>query len=398
MQATRWIRTVVCAGVVAAIVGSNVWAAEWSFEPSFSARGEYNDNLTLTTLPHDPVWGVWLIPDLKVKGAIENMDIKTGASADFVSYRGGKDVNFTNLHFPLLARYRSEKDTLTLDTSFVRDNTLIGELQQTGVVVSFTQRNRLVVAPSWTHALTEKLAFQGGYQFNDVTYEDGAQFNLFNYTLQAGNAGLSYSLTERDTLQGMAHYVDFTVPQTQLHSSYYGFHLTLTHAFSESLSATISGGVRTIVSESSSVSPPETDRTTVGLFSGSVEKKFERGLVRLEAAREINPSGLGLLLQTDRASLRAEQDVTERLNAAFYASIYWTQSVVTRDNASTFPDNRYYRIEPRLSYRLTEHWTVSGSYSYSSRDIAIPDNLQRASANATYLMLTYHPPKFSVSR
>ena len=168
--------------------------------------------------------------------------------------------------------------------------------------MSFTQRNRLVVAPSWTHALTEKLAFQGGYQFNDVTYEDGAQFNLFNYTLHAGNAGLSYSLTERDILQGMAHYVDFTVPQTQLHSSYYGFHLTLTHAFSESLSATSLWRRANDRLGITSVSPPETDRTTVGLFSGSVEKKFERGLVRLEAAREINPSGLGLLLQTDRAS------------------------------------------------------------------------------------------------
>jgi hypothetical protein len=387
-----------CAGFLAVAIATHTWAAEWSFEPAFSARGEYNDNLTLTALPHDATWGAWLSPDLKVKGATETMDIKTGASADFVSYRGGKDTNFTNLYFPLLARYHSEKDVLMLDTSFVRDNTLIGELQQTGVVVSFTQRNRLVVAPSWSHALTEKLAFQGGYQFNDVTYEDGMRFNLFNYTLHAGNAGLSYSLTERDTIQGMAHYVDFTVPQAQLHSSYYGVHLTLTHAFSESLSATVSGGVRRIVSESSSVSPPETDRSTVGLFSGSVEKKFETGLVRLEAAREINPSGLGLLLQTDRVSLRTEKEVTERLTAAFYASIYWTQSVVTRDNARTFPDNRYFRIEPRLSYRLTEHWIVSGSYSYSYRDIALPDNLQRASANATYLMLTYRPLKLSVSR
>jgi hypothetical protein len=398
MHETRWITTVISAGFLAVAIAGNTWSAEWSFEPSFSARGEYNDNLTLTSLPHDAVWGGWLTPDLKVKGATEHMDIKTGATADFVSYRGGKDTNFTNLNFPLLAHYRSEKDTLMLDTSFVRDNTLIGELQQTGVVVSFTQRNRLVVAPAWTHALTETLAFQGSYQFNDVTYEDGLQFNLFNYTLHAGNAGLSYSLTERDTIQGMAQYVDFTVPQAQLHSTYYGLHLTLTHAFSESLSATVSGGGRTIMSESSTVSPPATDRTTVGLFSASVEKTFERGLVRVEAAREINPSGLGLLLQTDRVSLRTKWDVTERLNAAFNASMYWTQSVVTRENTRTFPDNRYFRIEPLLSYRLTEHWMVSGSYSYSYRDIALPGDLQRASANATYLMLTYHPLKFAVSR
>lgn len=392
------MKTVVRAGFLAIAFAGNGWSAEWSFEPSFSARGEYNDNLTLSALPHDAVWGAWLTPDLKVKGATETMDIKTGAAADFVSYRGGKDTNFTNLNFPLLARYHSEQDALMLDTSFVRDNTLIGELQQTGVVVSFTQRNRLVVAPSWTHALTEKLAFQGGYQFNDVTYEDGVQFNLFNYTLHAGNAGLSYNLTERDTLLGMGHYVDFTVPQAQLHSTYYGFHLTLTHAFSESFTASASGGFRTISSESSTVTPPATDRTSVGLFSASVEKKFERGLLRLEGAREINPSGLGLLLQTDRASLRAERDVTERLTAAFYGSIYWTQSVATRDNTRTFPDNRYFRIEPRLSYRVTERWTVSGSYSYSYRDIAVPGDLQRASANATYLMVTYHPLKLSVSR
>lgn len=398
MLGSRWIKV---AGLVGSLIMADVgitWSAEWSFEPALSTRGEYNSNLTLTPLQHDAVWGYWITPDLKVQGAIERFELKTGATANFVSYFGDKNVSFTNLNFPITSRYRTERDVFGLDGSYVRDNTLLGELQQTGVVLGFTQRNLLTVNPTWTRTLTEKLSFLAGYQYNHATYEDGVRFGLFDYEAHAGNAGLSFNLTERDQVQGIAQYVDFTVPQGNLRSNYYGLQLSETHSFSESLNATISGGFRTIRSTFSAGPSTTTDQTTVGLFSASIEKKFEGGFVRVGASREITPSGVGLLLQGDRGSFYVEKDFTERLTGSFTANIYWVQSIVTEESVRAFPDSQYYRLEPRLQYRFTEQWTLEGSYSYANRQIETAPQTQRASANATYLMLTFRPPKLSVSR
>jgi hypothetical protein len=274
----------------------------------------------------------------------------------------------------------------------------LGELQQTGVVLTFTQRNLLTLNPTWTRTLTEKLTFLSGYQYNHATYENGPQFGLFDYEAQAGNAGLSYTLTERDQVQGTAQYVNFSVPQGNLRSEYYGLQFSETHSFSETINATLSGGFRTITSTSTSGMSKIKDTSIVGLFGGSVEKKFDRGLARISGSREIMPSGAGLLLQTDRASLYIETAITEQLTGSFTANIYWVQSIVTEGLVRPFPDSQYYRLEPRAQYRFTERWALEGSYSYANREVETTPDVQRASAHATYLMLIYRPVKLSVSR
>ena len=167
-------------------------AAEWSAEPSLSVRGEYNGNLLLTSLPHDETWGHWVSPGVKFAGSTENLEVSGKAGADFVSYYGGVDQSITNMDFPLSVKYRTERETFGLDGGFTRDNTLMGELLQTGVVLSFTQRNYWNVSPSWTHALTERLSVQALYQYAEAAYENGARLGLVDYTTQSGSAGLAY--------------------------------------------------------------------------------------------------------------------------------------------------------------------------------------------------------------
>ena len=60
----NWLLTLrkaatVKAALTAALAGCipfSVLAAEWSAEPSVSLREEYNDNIHLTTSPHNSVW------------------------------------------------------------------------------------------------------------------------------------------------------------------------------------------------------------------------------------------------------------------------------------------------------------------------------------------------------
>ncbi len=372
-------------------------AAEWSAEPSIRVRGEYNSNLLYTSMPHEEVWGVWVSPGVTFAGSTENLELSGRAAADFVHYYGGQDISLTNLYFPLNVRYRTERDQLSFEGGFTRDNTLLGELRQTGVVLTFTQRNLWTANPSWAHQLTERFSVQAGYQFADATYENGLQLGLVDYQVQGGNAGVSYEATEKSRMKLNGVYTNFHAPDANgLRSVIYGADLSYDHSFSETLVAGLSGGPRLVSSSINNGPSRVTDDQTVWVGNGRIEKKFEKTVLRLEASQEIYPSGFGLLLQTDRVGVFVSGELTERLRTSLYAQAYWATGIASAATATVFPESRYINVTPTVSWRLGEWWALDASYTYGRRDV---DSLnQTGISNSVYLSLTYFPPKLSVSR
>ena len=192
-------------------------AAEWSADPSLSMKGEYNSNLLLFD-GNNQVWGVWVTPGVKFKGSTESLEVEGGARADFVRYYGENDRELTNLYFPLKVSYRSDRLTFGFDGGFTRDNTLMGELRQTGFVLAFTQRNLGAAAPSVTVGLTERLSWQTAYQFMDAQYQNGLQFGLVDYQVHGGTTGLIYNSGERDQIQVTGEYAYVTMPSILQHN------------------------------------------------------------------------------------------------------------------------------------------------------------------------------------
>ncbi|HEU5407370.1 MAG TPA: hypothetical protein VFU48_06355, partial [Nitrospira sp.] len=224
-------------------------AAEWSLSPSVGVKGVYNSNLFLTPQPHSETYGFWVSPAAEFAGKTERLDVRSRLAADVVKYFGGEDRQFTNIFAPLSIRYKTEKDLLGFSGGFTRDNTLLNELQETGVVLQFVQRNQWTFNPTWTRSLTEKLSFQSGTQFSNTMYESG---RLVEYRLVGGFGGLQYQLTERDQIQLSGSYTDFhtTDSPSPFRANYPAINMSLTHAFEESLTGTVYGGPRFLSSTS----------------------------------------------------------------------------------------------------------------------------------------------------
>lgn len=387
---------------VGCMIFMNTWkpqgmTAEWSAEPSIGVKGEYNSNLILSHTPHEEVWGHWASPGVKFAGSTENLEISGRAAADFVRYYGGLERALTNLYFPLSARYRGERDTLSLDGGFTRDNTLMGELFQTGVVLSFTQRNLWNVAPSWTHALTERLSWQAGYQFADATYENGLRLGLVDYRIHGGTGGLSYNLTENSQVQLSGVFTYFEAPQANnLRSMLLGPHLSLTHALSDTFTVNAGAGARFVTNTIDVGGLSLRDQRAVGVFSGMVRKRFEGTTIQLDVSREIFPSGFGLLLQTDRLAFAVQHDITERLSASLIGQVFVADAVSTTGLVGGFPANRFINATPKVSWRLSDWSAVDVSYTYGRRDVE--DLGQTGVQHAATVMFTYFPPKLSVGR
>jgi len=372
-------------------------AAEWSLLPSIGVKGVYNSNLLLTPLPHDETYGYWVSPAAGFAGKTERLEVSGRVAADFVSYYGGEETQFTNVFLPLTLRYKTEKDLLGFTGGFIRDNTLMSELLNTGVVLRFTQRNQWTANPSWNRSITEKLSFQSSFQLNNTTYENGLTLGLVDYQLFGGSGGLLYQLTEQDQIQLSGSYVNFhtTNAPSPFRASFPGVNLNLTHAFTETLTGTAYGGPRFVSSTTQTVSDDIKAQSTVWLFGASLDKKFESTSIRVNMDRDIVPSGFGLLIQRDRAGLTVSHDLTETLAASFNGSGYLVSGVTSRALGGIFPEQRYFYLTPKVAWKFLEWWKIELSYIYGWRDV--DGSSDPAMSNATMFMLTYYPPKLALS-
>ena len=384
-------KTLLLVGLLSGMQLTDVWAAEWTALPSLGVTGMYNDNLFITNQPHEATYGHWVSPAVEFSGKTENLTVSSQAKVSFASYYGGNPFNFTNAFLPLSVRYQTEKDLLGFTGGFVRDHTLLGELLTTGLVTRFTQRNQWTANPTWVRKITEKLSFQSGFQFNDTTYANVSSTSLRDYQLYGGSGGVLYQATEKDQLHLSGSYSNFhTINSPQpLRSSFPGVDLGLTHAFTESLTGTIHGGPSFVSTTVQTAGGNLTAQTTLWLFGASLTKKFEHTSIQVDVARNIVPSGFGLLVQTDRAGMTISHELTEALTASLNGAFYKTSSISTSSQASAvFAEQRFLFASPTIAWKFLEWWKVELSYTYQQREV--DGGFNNASSNSTMFSLTYN--------
>lgn len=379
-------------------------AAEWSLAPSLSVKGVYNSNLLLTPLPHRESYGYWVSPATEFAGKTERLEVSSRMAADFVGYFGGPEVDktFENVFVPISARYKMEKDVLGFTGGFVRDNTLLGELQETGVALDFTQRNQWSANPTWTRSLTERWSLQMDTQFSYTTY-DGSQTRLVDYRSVGGSGGILYQLTERDQVRFTGSYTDFQTVNSFLQASFPGVSMGLTHTFSESSSGTVYGGPKFL---SSTVEPGNgvsiTSQETVWVAGGSLSKQFERATIQGSIARDLSPSGFGLIIATNRAEVASSYQLSETVTGSLSIVASLTSGKSEVATGIVFRDRRYVSVRPSLSWKFSEWWEAEVSYMYRWQDFELsptqnPGTPHTAQSHAATFMITYYHPRQSFS-
>ncbi len=374
----------------------DAFAAEWSATPSLSTKGVYNSNLLLSTGKNE-VWGYWITPAVKFKGATEVLEVEGETRADFVRYFGDQNREFTNVYFPLRASYRADRHALAFEGGLARDNTLMGELLSTGLVLGFTQRNMWTANPSWKVGVTDRLSWRSGYHFTDTTYQDGFRLGLVDYQVHGGTTGPTYNLTELDQLHLTGEYTFVRMSSIGLENTYYGAQGGWTHDFGDQLIGSVSGGGRFVTStQDFQGSGAQSSDQVVWVYNASLSKRFERTTVRVEGVRMINPSGFGRLLQTDRVGASLVHDLSETLTLTLNGGLYFVSGIATNPLSRQLQNTRLFSVSPGLSWKFADSWGMHVVYTYAERSVDAID--QRSAAHSTYLMLRYEGDKWAVSR
>jgi hypothetical protein len=398
--------------VVAIGTAGASYAAEWSMESSVALRSEYNDNIELTSAPHPTVWGLLLAPEIKFSGTTETTNV-TGGVRFSVNRYSESNLNTVDHSVGLRSSYQAERNRFAFDFDSVRDSTLVSELLETGVVQVRRQRDRLTANPSWRHSLTEATAITVSYGYTDVRYADTHNTSLSDYRDQQLSVGAISNLTERAALTLSAYYDWYETDPRTFEAKTAGIQARYDHAFSETLRGSVAVGARNTRSTQSSqafvcsgpilfglcfgdisqVTLTRSDRSTGLTFLGSIDRKFETALLTAQLSREIYPTGIGAIVETDRLGGAWQQQWSPTVTFFVDASVYHTRYV---GNFVSGSNTRYWRIEPRVTWKITDNWTLLSGYSHSR--VAYENNSASAAANVAYVVLSYTWPKLSVSR
>ncbi len=395
-------------------------AAEWSVSPSIQLREDYDDNIFLSTLPHDSVTSTSVTPILNLGVASDIWQVGGEAALTRRRFPGHSELDSDAQNLSLGSSYKMEHDIWQLNASSSKTSYLAQDAinSQTGL---FTNNNTIItntVSPSWTWLITQLTQLQLTYSMGDTSYVNGASSGLFDYRSSTVSANLSYQLDVNTQIFLLPSYSVFRVPATAFESKTTSYQVGVTHTFSETLKATLSIGERSTSSEQTVSSIPsiplssgpsfcaflslppncievtESSRSSSSLFNASLDKQFETVHLTATASRSFQPSAIGQEERTDAVSLSLSRPFTEKLTGNLAASGYKvsadTGSTSNRDN------RRLYQIQPSLGWQWTPECNIGTSYSYThlqSITSATP-----AISHAANLTLSYQWPKISFSR
>ncbi len=425
-----------CVALVCLLLAHPV-AAELSLQTSFNVSGTYTDNLFFTDGDREDDFGTLVGPDITLLFENPDIVIGATYTGRVSLYVNNSDVNRYNqnaniiLDLPFLTK-RYQGLTVTIDenmnftpqldafslseaqnTSNLRGaNPILGGSAATGGATgsgaggasaaggtvggalgggagfggtggtqgvftnrasAFVNRAGLTLGYAWTPRLNTSLGYSNQYRH---FFSKGFQDSL----VHTGTISSPYRLAEYTTVTPLYSYrqAEFLGKSTQGTSAdriiSHISQLSLTHAFTPTVSGTISGGVTFVKQVGATEQVPLAGGGTqerrvgdkfVGRFTGSANltKTFQRGLIAVSGNQTIG-SGGGLASQATRTRTVTGQGnyvVTRRANA--FASVGWAQNDSIGGNAF---DTTTSRVQTGVSYSFTQ-W-LFGSLSYSRID------------------------------
>ncbi len=396
---------------LSALLPAAVHGAEWAIEPSVESRANWTDNINFMPNEHENVFNWTVSPKVTFARRTESTDVAGTASLGINRYPGNSQFDTNDANLSLTSQLRDERSAYGLSAAFIRDSTLASELATTGIVLARAQRNLFSASPSWNYSLTERSSVFAQYRYDKANYEAG--FGLINYSNQQASGGYQYLLSERTTATVSGSYSHYEADDGSFLTDSYGFNVGLTHNPTERLTLGLGIGAqrsdttinsKALLCEFGSLAvcnffgiplqlvTATSKNSDTGLsYNASVDYKWERTSANLSLGRNTNPTGTGLVVQTDGLTVGINHQFSEKLSAN--AGGAW---LISRYLGGLAADAEYYRLDSGLSWKLDEWWTAGAGYSFAYQKIkGVPED---AKANTVFLSISYNWPKISVSR
>ncbi len=389
---------------VVLVQASDAYATEQSLEADIGVRAEVNDNIFLTTLPHNTAKGIVIMPSLS--GFIKEENWETKLRARIKSYRyTDKNLNSNDQYFDLTGRYLSDRNIFSLNINHDLASSLNSTSSDFGIVARRINSKRQSIMPQYTRLLTERLIATFSYTYRDIDYLEAENTGFTPYITNTGAGTLIYDLTERDKLTISLTAVDYTSRNDLVKYQLFMSRIGVDHKFSKILSADFLIGISrrnstSLQSQSFDflgrpiIVTQEIDTKNRGLvLDAGVTRLFERGQVEGRVSRDNTANSFGGLDQVDRVKI----SFSDKLSALWRYKISGRyENFTSISSGSRNTDRKIYFFKTEVNYSMNRNWNINASYVYAQRrfknnfsDTRVPQS------NRVYIGLTYNFPLLS---
>lgn len=367
-------------------------AAQWSVRPAVDLGAVRDDNIRLTTGPHDTASGYIAAANLEVERETETSRADFAGAAVYSRYSGGDVGDTTEYRAELDAeKQTSERGTLGLAAEYRRDalfKTLVieegtGDIRDVDVGISTEEEVRRyyrVVEPSWRWLLSELSSVRFSYRLTDASFSDAARTVIVDYEEDLLNATYARQWTSQNDFYVTVNASRYRPEGDANESDTLRLLAGVGRAFSETLRGTFALGA----SRTDETGVAQEGRTTGVVVTATLRQRSELSTLEGVVSRDVTPSGIGRALRTDQVRVYWARRTSPRTELVFDAQ--WLETRVI-EGTDPSVERRYYELSPQLRWQWLADTFVVASYRYRYQKFrAAADS---ADSSAVFLGVSY---------
>jgi hypothetical protein len=359
-------------------------AAETKVIPRLAVGAAYNDNVLLSAEDEVDSTIITVSPSLEFdyKTLLSNLSFK--ADLDILSYLDESDLDRTNQYYRLNGDHQiAERWTTSAELRFYRDTTLNTYLQETGRVIERFERDYFDAGGRVGYNLTNVSWISAGYRFQTASYEGDVYSDYDSHDV---NLYFSHRLkSELDVLYIGPSYYYRTNDLNDVDSFALNFGWKRDWSSITSSDAAIGARYANVEQKDGTEDDNWGAKAKLDIdFTGIVSSTTFRYYHDLRTTVD------GDDINVDNFYLTYRRSLTERFGIGMDGRLVFSYKLLDQD--SDINDERYYWLEPRLYYQLTEHLDLSLRYRYQNNVESLDDGDVTRERNIVWLQVSYGLP------
>lgn len=325
-------------------------AAEWLVSPGVRVAGDYTDNPRMLREGGDSSAGAVGELNASVTRRTERTEVSMRPRIRSSRYRDDESLNSDDQYLTLALKHLAERAEWSVSTDFTRDTTLTSEIASTGIVQANRRHEGITLSGGPSFTLTERVNAGAQVYWMDNHYVDADFTGLVDYEYRALSLFSGFAFSDLSNLTLTAQGGELVVPGQS----------------STTRDATVRLGWRYQPHSSWTVEAstgPAYVRTDNGTDNGAVfdldlQYEGERWTANTNVARDLTPTGRGVLTRRDQVSAGFNRRITDRLSGGVLARWIRHQDLLPQPGVA-FEEITYGRLDLRLDWRLAEHWSLA---------------------------------------
>jgi hypothetical protein len=377
------------AAMSTACVGASPFASalDLSWQPQLRVGTRATDNVLWSANNQEAALGFDNGGGMVVKAESQDWKSTITPSFNFRRFAIGEDMDADEYGARTQHQwFATDRLQAGVNLDYVRDSTLTTELADAGQRNIVANRETITAQPSLTYLVDDRTSVNGGYTYQDVSFDNTGNGQLVDFTFQQFTLGGTHLLTDDIRLFATAFVSEFETPDTNGKTRTYGGQGGAAYQFTEDFS--VEGAVGYVTSDiefqtsflTLDLGPPprlvlvtQRDETSTSgpLASASIQKRFENLSTRLDYVRRVSPSSRGSQQLEDDILLTLDRDMNREWRLGFRGG-YNMRAAEGEDVAIGL--NRF-RVDDlnrdqasvagSVSYRITNEISVRGEYRFS---------------------------------